>query len=236
MFGLHNIPFEFKKDDISLSFYNDAGGYHYERDCKGDLASRTIISNKKLGILLNPVEPVNTPKAITDKFQIEFNEPYMVGPKITKKIYLRYPMEIGVFIGAGKDFEKIDIFSLVPQKFTMYGEHRLGHLCRHWKSEVLDKIPATDPLYEGVMELTISNITGSWVDITKVVFNACGMTEHYSKDLVSMKARMNILQPHLAITEFINEPIRKGMKKSMELYTPGTVTLFEPKFTMAGLR
>ena len=49
-----------------------------------------------------------------------------------------------------------------------------------------------------------------------------------------MKANMKIIQEKLAETEFVNAPLIKGMKKSMELYTPKTVLVFTPKFTMSG--
>jgi hypothetical protein len=89
-------------------------------------------------------------------------------------------------------------------------------------------------MFHGVMELSIMNYTGEWVELTQSVFNACGMEQWYSKNMVSMKANLKIIQDKWAETEFINKPIIKGMSKSIELYTPKTVVLFTPKFNMVG--
>jgi len=75
------------------------------------------------------------------------------------------------------------------------------------------------PIHEGVLELSITNTSTGWVEVTKAVFNAYGMNMYYNDYLVAMKANMNIQKKELAETEFSDSPLETGMKKSLKLYT-----------------
>jgi hypothetical protein len=234
MFELHKIPFKLENKEFSLVVDRIEGRFSYIRECNSELCEKNILSKTTPKVMLSPVEPVNLPKKLTTCFLVEFEKTSIIEPKATKKIFIKFPMEFGVFIKSKKDYEVIDIFSTLKPKFTLYGEHRIGTICRYSKSKIYSKLPTVNPLYEGIMELNIINNTNNWVEVSKSVFNACGMELWHSDELVSMKANMKIIQEKLAETEFINAPLRKGMKKSMELYTPKTVSLFTPKFTMSG--
>ena len=206
---------------------------YHRKSADGDF-EKLILTKTSPTVIFNPVEPVNTPKKLTTHFIIDFNKDLIIEPKATKKIYILFPIEVGVFIRTGKNTELIDIVTTSKPKYSLYGEHKTGTICRYSKSDIYDMIPTVDPMFHGVMELTIMNYASSWVELTKAVFNACGMEQWHSKSMVSMNATMKVIQDKWAETEFINKPIVKGMNKSIELYTPKTVVLFTPKFNMAG--
>jgi len=156
----------------------------------------------------------------------------VVEPKATRKIFIRFPVEIGVFISGNEDFEILDILSLAKQKFTLYGDPRSGVVCKYWRSKVYSSVPSVNPIHEGVMELNITNPGVKWVEVTKAVFNVYGMKIYYSDEMVSMKSNMKVMSEVIAETDFDDAPLEKEMKKSLELYTERKLSIIATKFVM----
>jgi len=181
---------------------------------------------------LNPVEPLSKPKEITPYLLIEFGRNLVVEPRATRKIFIKFPIEIGVFISSSKDFEILDALSLVKQKFTLYGDPKSGLICKYWRSEVYPSAPSVNPIHNGVMELNITNTNVKWLEVTKAVFNAYGMKVYYSDEMVSMKSNMNIKSEVIAETDFVDSPLKRKMKKSLELYTARKLPILATKFVM----
>jgi hypothetical protein len=103
-------------------------------------------------------------------------------------------------------------------------------------SNVYSSIPSINPLYEGIIELSITNTTKEWITVTKAIFNAYGMKIYYRDDLVAMKASMKIIHGSIAETDFVDAPLEPGMNKSLELYTVKKLAVTTTKFIMeAGL-
>lgn len=219
------------KEGIAISIQKDGKNLIYHRDCLGEKVEKHLLANKGK-ILVNPVEPVNIPKALTPNLLIEFEKALVSKPKKTRTIFLKFPLEIGVYISTDTDFELLDIFSLTNQKFTLYGDPRNGVICKYWKSPVYPTIPSLSILQEGIIELTITNSNSHWIELTKAVFNAYGMKVYYNKTTSSMKANINIKTKETAETEFIDTPLQKGMKKSLEIYASRKISIVKPKFIM----
>lgn len=231
MFGYYNLPLRIVKEGISLSIEKEGEILVYRRECPGERIEKAILtSNGK--ILFNPVEPLNKPKEITSYLLIELERALVVEPKATRKIFLKFPVEIGVFMSKNKNFEILDILSLSRQKFTLYGDPESGVICKCWRSEVCSLIPSLNPLYEGVIELTIRNTTAEWIEITKAVFNAYEMKIYYDDKMVSMKANMKIMSKQIAETDFVDSPLKKGMNKSLGVYTTRKLPVVTTKFVM----
>lgn len=233
MYGYYNLPVMVQQDGLSISFEKDNNIFFYTRELNGEKVEK-IVSANKCKLLLNPVEPFSTPKEIGSNLLIEFEKKIMVEPKNTLKVFVKFPMEIGVFITGDVDYELIDVFSFNKSKFSLYGEITRGILCKYYKSGVFSSIPETICYQEGVIELRISNITNDWVELTKAVLNAYGMKIYYNGEIVSLKANMRILSESMAETEFVDSPIREQMEKSLELYTSRRLKVITSKFNMFG--
>ncbi|MDP6156497.1 MAG: DUF432 domain-containing protein [Candidatus Thermoplasmatota archaeon] len=232
-FGDYRIPFTIHEKELTISVEKEEGHLIYKRDHLGKTVNKIILSNMDK-IMINPVEPVNIPKKITSYYLVEFENSLMIEPEMKKKVYLKFPIEIGIFIEGKDENEILDIITFTNQKYTLYGDLKNGVICRHYMSKILSSIPSIDIIHNGIMELQLYNSTDEWVELTKAVFNACGMTLYYNENRVAMKATIKITSEKYAVTNFFDTPLRKGMKKSIELYTPKTVSLFTPKFTMEG--
>lgn len=231
MYGSHDIPVRFRDDKLTLSIEVEGDVKHYSRECLGEKVDKTI-HNKEGRILINPVEPVSLPKEITPYLLIDFEKPVLIEPETSIKVYLKFPVEIGIFISGTTKFEIIDVITLVNQKFTLYGDPRHGVICKYWSSDVYTSLPTTDPMYEGVIQLDITNASTRWSEVTKAVFNAYAMKIYYNDDIVSMQAIMKIMAGEIAETDFVNLPLKSSMKKSVELYTTRKVPMLGTKFVM----
>lgn len=231
MFGLYDFPLSKEQEGIFLSVTQRDGNFFYERNCMDETVEKMILANDQK-ILINPVEPLNKPKAISSNLFVDLDTALMIQPKATKKIYLTFPIEIGVYISRGGDFQILDIFTLSKQKFILYGDPKNGVICKYWKSGLFSEIPAKSPIREGVLELQISNPNSHWVEVSKAIFNAYGMKIYYNKKMVSMKAQMKLRNGDLAETDFKDSPLEKKMKKSLEIYTARKLSVGSTKFVM----
>lgn len=231
MFGYYDVPLGIVKEGITLSVEREGEVLLYRRKSVDENVEKILLTRNGK-ILINPVEPLNKPKELTSYLLIEFERTLVVEPRATRKIYVKFPVEIGVFISGNKNFEILDILTLMKQKFTLYGDPRSGVICKYWGSEVYSSMPSVNPLHEGVMELSITNTTIKWVEVTKAVFNAYGMKMYYSDDMVSMKANMKIMDGKIAETDFFDSALEKGMKKSLELYTVRKLAVVATKCVM----
>jgi hypothetical protein len=231
MYGKYDVPFRIEQKGIALSMEKKEENTYYSRACLEEKTEKTLIISKG-EIVINPAEPLNTPKAITPYLFIEFDKSLIVEPKATKKIFLTFPVEIAVCIRMNKIFKVFDTFSLAKQKFTLYGEPRSGVICKYWKSEIHETMPSPDPMREGVLELNLTSSSPDWEQVTKAVFNAYGMKVFYSSHLVGMKAKMKIEDDGLAETEFQDSPLERGMKKSLETFAARTLSMKTTNFIM----
>jgi hypothetical protein len=236
MYGYHDIPLRLEQEGITLSLEQEGESLLYRSVSPTGELEKMLLARAEQ-VLINPVEPLHRPKELTSNLLIEFERSLLVEPGATRKIFVTFPVEIGVFvIGEGNSHEVLDILTLAVQKFTLYGDPRTGVICKYWPSHVSPALPTVNPLREGVMELTLINSHTDWAEVTRAVFNAYGMKIYYSDSLVSMRASIKIMPRRLAETDFQDAPLVEGMTKSVELYTSRKLQVVPSKFVMeAGL-
>ncbi|WP_332450083.1 DUF432 domain-containing protein [Methanoculleus sp.] len=215
MFGRYNCTFHREEGDILVETEQNGGLLTYRRRCEGETFERLLVS-KTGEFVINPVEPINLPSAITNFLLVEFS-PMVIEPGGSQTVYLTFPVEIGVFLEAPKDIEVLDVFGLGTQKYTLYGPPTSGLIARWYRSAVSTEIPTVECFREGVMELSINNLSHEWVEISRVVFDSTDMKIYYG-DFVATAATMKILSPILAETDFIDAPLQPDMVKSVELH------------------
>ena len=231
MFGQYDIPIRIDQEGITISVKKEDESILYTRECLGESIEKILVASSGK-LLFNPVEPVNKPKALASNLLIEFVNILHVEPKGTMNIFLTFPIEIAVYMSANEEFEVIDTFTLTRQKFTLYGDPINGVICKYWKSTVYTAEPSLNRLEEGVIDLTITNTTADWVEVTKIVFNAYGMKIYYNDERVSIKANMKLKAGQSAETECMDESLVEGMTKSMEMYTVRKLSVTRKKFIM----
>ncbi|TGC11537.1 DUF432 domain-containing protein [Methanolobus halotolerans] len=233
MFNKYTPPFTIEKEDITISVEKENGNLVYKRVLNGDDTVEKILLHNGCEFLINPIEPVNIPKALSSFLLIEFQRPVMIAPYEKQTVHLKFPVEIGIFVSRKRgEHELIDILTLAPSKFTLYGDPNRGVICKYWESEVHSSYPHPDILREGDLELEIINDTNNWMELTRAVFNAYGMKIYYGSDRISMRAQMKIINKSLAETEFQTYALSPGFHRSVELYTSRKILLNSTKSIM----
>jgi len=229
MFGRYIDTFRYENGDILVETERSGGLLTYRRNCEGRTFERILVSETGETII-NPVEPVNLPRDITDLLMIEFS-PMLIEPGVARTIYLKFPVEVGVFLEAAKDIEVLDVFGLGTQKYTLYGPPTSGAIARWYRSAVYPEIPPVEPLHEGVMELSIQNASHEWAEVSCAVFDSVDMKIYYN-DLVATTATMKIITTNMAETDFIDAPLLPGMTRSIELYTARKIPVINRGYLM----
>lgn len=229
--GGYDLPLEIVTPQVTISLQKIKGGVRYSREKGEDRVSKVILSDYG-NLYLNPTEPLNTPKAITSYLLLEFKEPVIVDPKTSTDVLVTVPVETAcLFYHNERDFTIIDIFSLTPPKFTLYGNVDKGLVCKYWKTDIYSSLPQVDPQRIGVMELNIINNSSRWVEVSRALFSAYGMKIYYKADLVSLKASMKIINERISETDFFDAPLEAGMESSIELFSQRRI-LFGSKMIM----
>lgn len=231
MFGPYNIPFQIEQENITIETLAEEDIALYKRTLGDDTIEKKLFATNRK-IIISPIKPINQPKKLTPFLLIEFDTALFTEPRASRKIYLRFPIEIGVFIVGGKSFELLDVFNILPQKYTLYGDPINGTLCKYWKSAVDTAHPDLNPLHEGVMELSITNKSSGWLEVKRAVFNCYGMKIYYNSKFVGLKAEMKILTEQSAETDFLDSSMEKKMIKSVELHNAKKLQLTTTKFVM----
>ncbi|MEI6292722.1 MAG: DUF432 domain-containing protein [Methanomicrobiales archaeon] len=224
MYGTYHENFSYMDPDISLSFSGPAGTRRYIREYAGKRVEKNLASDTGR-ILINPVEPVNLPDGLTSHLEISF-DPVIIKPGDEPFIYLKFPVETAVFLESGGAYDVLDIFSLVPTKYSLYGLPETGCITKWYRSGVYTEIPETDPLREGVIELRFRNSGAVWAEVSRAVFQNTDMHLYYG-DMVSMAAVMEIWNPKLARTSFLRRPLISTMTPSVELYTARKIPIVQ---------
>lgn len=230
MFGHYNDTFHCETDDILVEIERIDDLLTYRRGCEGQTFERIVVSETG-SILINPVEPVNLPKDITSFLQMEF-PPMFIEPGASRSIYLKFPVEIGVFLVSEKGTEVLDIFGPGTQKYTLYGSPAGGVIARWYHSAVYPDIPLVERFREGVMNLTIQNTSSEWAEVSCAVFRSADTKIFYNDDIVATSATMKIVSPTIAETDFIDAPLIPGMAKSIELYTARKIGVISRGYLM----
>lgn len=224
VYGTYDSSCHIMEDEISIDVERTSRYLTYRRVCRGESAERTIASEKG-SIIINPVEPLNLPKKVTRYLEIHFN-PIFVEPETTRQLYLTFPVEIGVFIRAKEDNDLLDVFSPVLPKYSLYGPPDYGRVTRWHESSIYPDVPKTDPLREGVLDLTLVNEGKTWIEVSRAVFVNAGMTIWYG-DYVLMSAKMELYSNMVAETKILSTPGKNGMTRSIPAYSARKVSVVE---------
>jgi uncharacterized protein len=127
MYGHYDPPFSVEKEGISISAEEIENRWVYRRTLGSDKEEKLIMGDAK-HIIINPVEPLDTPKEITPNLLIEFEKSLLLAGGARRKIFLTFPIEIGVFISdkAGKNHQLLDVMSLRGRNLLFMGRSQMA--------------------------------------------------------------------------------------------------------------
>ncbi len=215
MFGRYEPGFSYADPDIRIQLLDSDDLVRYERECAGKKESK-FLGRSFTALHIHPVEPVNLPEQLTNYLEISF-PPLVLPPGSSQTVYLKFPVEIGVFLESGEKRNLVDIFSLAPVKFSLYGTPSSGVITRWYYSDIYTEIPETNPLREGVMTLQIKNSWTEAITVSRAVFDGPSMCLFYG-DRVAMITNMEIISSSITHTTFSDIAPAGCPNRSIDLY------------------
>ena len=213
-YGRYDLSLNIELESLRIWIQQKTGLAVYERDLAGDRMVKVLGMNTGQ-IVIHPVEPLTVPKPISPYLEIAF-DPVLVPPEACLTLYLTFPVDIGVFIDRGGGIEVLDTFSFNRAKYSLYGTPKSGVITKWFKSQISLDLPATDPLREGILQLTIHNTTKEFREVSRAVFDGQAMVLYYH-DIVAMQAEMDLTSSVVAETSVVDAPLQSGMERSIEL-------------------
>ena len=185
-YGRYDLSLNIEIESLRIGIRQKKGLAVYERDLAGDRKIKVLGMNTGQ-IAIHPVEPLTVPKPISSYLEIAF-DPVLVPPESDLTLYLTFPVDIGVFIDRGGVIEVLDTFSFNRAKYSLYGTPKSGVITKWFNSQISLDLPATDPLREGILQLTIHNTTKEFQEVSHAVFQGQGMVLYYH-DIVACRQR-----------------------------------------------
>lgn len=223
--GPHKLPVRLALNDVTIVLKKNGDGYLYRREDQSESVEKAVLSGKG-GIYLCPVEPFHNPAGVSQHLLIMFEHPVLLEPRAGSKIYLTFPLEIAAVFDHRQSGEAVlDLFNFLQTKLSLYGSVKSGLVCRYWQSSIYHAPPQLNPLAEGVLKLEINNNGNRWAEINQAVFSAQAMKIYYNARLVAMQATMKVSSELTAETAFIDEPLKRGMRKAPEQFSTRLLSL-----------
>lgn len=220
MFGRYEADLSYSDTDVTITAVRSGALPAYVRTCRGERVEK-ILPEGNGTIVINPVEPVNLPVPVTRFLEITF--PHVVlPPRTARTVHLTFPLEIGVFLEAAGGIHVLDLFSLIPVKYSLYGSPGAGIITRWHESGITMVRPVLDRFRFGTLDLTITNAASEVVEVSRAIFDSNSMHLWYGGAVV-MTGVMDVYSPMIARTS-INETAPAGrLDKSIELYAAGKI-------------
>lgn len=230
VFGIYQIPFRIDAQGICVKVETGGAFSTYQRiSPDGRITKRLGYHEGR--VIINPVEPVNLPTEVTGMLEFHFI-PVTLQPSSRITLYMKFPVEIGVFVGADDNYRLLDVFTLAKAKYSLYGTPERGVITRHVECEVYDSVPPTNPLKEGVLALTIRNSSRDWIEVSRAVFDGSAMRLFYGSN-VAMRGEMEVFSHLMAETRILDHPPEEGMKQLLRVYpTKKSLIPEKPAFLM----
>jgi hypothetical protein len=226
VYGVHPLPYEYRDDLITLHAGPQEGSTKYWRVIGEERVEKILGDDEKL-LLINPVEPINLPMPLCRHLEIAF-PPVVLRPGTERKVYLTFPVEIGVFLGWEGNYDILDLFSFTPVKFSLYGTPNTGIITRWYYSRTYGSPPGVDRRREGVLELTLKNRSADYLEVSRTIFERSEMRIFYG-DLVAMTAVMEIYSHVVAQTRFPPRSAFPGLTGSLSLFTVQKIPVVQHK-------
>ena len=155
---------------------------YFRQDSKGDTTQKMIpCKSDTLTVELAPIAPLNHPARRTDHIFLKFVPEIHLGQNATAHIFVRCPIEVGLFLVNGTGREPLDWVTCnhANSRFGLYGPPDTGTLCKY--AEVL---PSADPVnsipyVDCTMRIILQNSLNSGHVISKVIFSMTDASLYY---------------------------------------------------------
>jgi len=189
------------------------------KDAEDNILKKIIpITSSDLTIELCPIRPVNYPAQRTSHIYLNFESPVFLSEGSAATVFVRCPIEIGVFLIHGEHKDSLDWFTCDPlnSRFCLYGSPESGILCKYTDSEIVESYDDSIQFYNAVLKIDIKNELDRGLTISKIVFPITGNSLYYKNSTAIIDSLSATLRKKLTleILDVDAKPIQTDWDKS----------------------
>ena len=148
-------------------------GFKYTRYEGDKQASESLIvtDSKEVRIGIFPVPPIKTPKEIARNVYLKFKAPVIIDHRSVAVLYSKIPIEIGVYRQHKDEELLIDVFSLAPPRYALYGSPESGVVCRYFEAEAVTEESSLDvkKYEEAKVRIRVTNDINNVIKVSKII-------------------------------------------------------------------
>lgn len=155
---------------------------YIRRDSEDDLIEKIIpVKSSKLQVELCPIIPLNFPAKRTSFMYLDIDTPVFLSEDSSATVFLRCPIEIGVFLVHDNHKDSLDCFTCDPlnSRFCLYGPPESGTLCKYAKTGIVESYDDSVPFINAVLKVNLQNQLSKGLSIGKIVFQITENSIYY---------------------------------------------------------
>lgn len=194
--------------------------FSYARKDSQDNFIEKLVPTKSeiLAIEVAPIRPLNFPAHRTSYVYLEFETSIFLYEGSSATVFVRCPIEIGVFYVHDNREDSLDCFTCDPinSRFCLYGTPESGTLCKYYKSEIVESYDDSIPYTNGVLQVSLKNELTKGLSVGRVVFPISENSIYYenSKSIIDSITATLRKKLTIEILDIDTEPIATSWKKS----------------------
>jgi hypothetical protein len=185
-YGIYTISekleFIFPNVEIKIEKIGEHVFSYIRKDADDNILKKIIpITSSDLIVELCPIRPLNYPAPRTSHIYLDFESPIFLSEGSAATVFVRCPIEIGVFLVHEVHKDSLDWFTCDPinSRFCLYGSPESGTLCKYSYSEIVESYDDSIPFYNAVLKIDIKNDLDRGLTISKIVFPITGNSLYY---------------------------------------------------------
>ena len=176
-YGIYDL-----EDDLELFLPNTSMKFHrisdnafsyFRKNSEGKIIEKIIpVKSSSVKIELAPIRPLNHPARRTSHIFLKFDKEIYLSENSAASIFVRCPIEIGVFLIQGSNHDSLDWVTCNPlnSRFGLYGPPDTGTLCKYAEVQLATDYDDSNSYVEGVMQIVVENTLSFGQSISKVIF------------------------------------------------------------------
>lgn len=152
---------------------SEGTAFRYRRYDGNALVSDSLIVTDSrethLGIFPNP--PTRVPKEVAKNIYIKFKSPIIIDHRSVAVLYSKMPIEIGVYRQHKDEELLIDVFSLAPTRYALYGTPEAGVVCRYIETDAVTEESALEvkQYEEAKVRIRVTNDINNVIKVNKII-------------------------------------------------------------------
>ena len=197
-----SLNLTFPNVEVKIKKVSEKVFSYVRKDAEENLSEIMIPTRSNdLHIELCPIRPINHPAKRTSYVYLDLETPIFLSEGSAATVFVRCPIEIGVFLIHDGRKDSLDWFTCDPtnSRFGLYGSPESGTLCKYSKSAIVESYDDSIPFVNAVLEINIQNELNEGYSVNKVVFPISDHSLYYKKSKAIINSVTAVLKKKLTI-------------------------------------